>query len=662
MERSHSNRGSLTLMLVVGVIVGVVLVVAPFFITDARLPQTSKLMISVFGGAVTLVFAILVIITRLYRKTSADQAFVRTGVGGRKCVIDGGAIVIPVVHEVNDVSLKTFKIEVERTGPDALITGDYLRADVLANFFCRVQKDPESVMLAATSLGSMSSDPSAVRELVMEKLVSVLRNVAATQTLEDLNAKRAEFAKGVQDSVKDDLKANGLTLESVSISKLDQAPLTAMKPEQNVFDAQGAATITKQVQAQRVLRNEMVQSAEMKVTQQNVTTAQQVAAQQVIEARAKADAEAEKSIAKSASEQRSAAFAAEQSKLAGIARVESEQAVMLKQVEQNKVVEVANQERERAGQIAKIERERASEIATREKLIAIADAEQRRATREALQLEAEQSRMVAEQGVITVEVKATADREKERAIIGKQATVEQVRIEQQMQADVAAYRQVKEAEGEQQAASKRAEARIAMAEADKRAAELKAEGDRAVQMVPVDVAQEQVKVSDANVTVQIRELEGKARFERIAVDLQVELAKIEAEKQARIASAEAAGKALAASHMTIYGDPQTAQKMMASLINGQSIGMFLDGVNQTLPPEVKSLGGMGGAAIGIALSSLIKKLTGIDIDPAKAEAAAEEHQQEERAAAANSGSSGTAPASKVVDAKVTKPNRPDAKA
>lgn len=607
-------------MLVLGVVAGLVLMVGPLMAGNI-ISSPANYILAAFGGVLTFIFSVLIIITRLYRKTSADQAFVRTGVGGRKCVIDGGAIVIPVVHEIIDVSLKTFKIEVERQGPDALITGDYLRADVMANFFCRVQKDPESVMLASTSLGTISSDPAAVRDLVMEKVVSVLRNVAATQTLEDLNAKRADFAKAVQDSVKDDLKANGLTLESVTISKLDQAPLTAMRPEQNVFDAQGAATITKQVQAQRVLRNEMVQNAEMRVTQQNVSTAQQIAAQQVIEARAKADAEAEKAIAQSASQQRAAAFTAEQNKLAGLARVESEQAVLLRQVEQDKAVQVANQERERAATIAKIERERAAELSTREKQIAIAEAERRRAATEAEQLAAEQDRKAAEQAVITVEVKATADREKDKAIIGKQAIVEQQRIEQQMQADVVAYRQVKEAEGQQEAASKQAAARVAMAEADRRAAELKAEGDRAVQMVPVTVAQEQVKVSDAQVSVQIRELEGKARFERIALDLQVELAKIEAEKQARIASAEAAGKALAAANMTIYGDPLTAQRMMSSMVQGQSMGMFIDGVNQTLPNEVKSLGGAGGAALGLALASLVKRLTGIDVDPAAAEAA-----------------------------------------
>jgi uncharacterized membrane protein YqiK len=275
---TRRGSGSLTFSLLMGFAVGILLCVSPWLIESTRFPPQSRYIVSFFGGGLALAFAVLVIITRLYRKTAADEAFVRTGVGGRKCVIDGGALVIPVVHEVIPVSVKTFKIEVERNGPDALITGDYLRADVTANFFLRVQKDPESIMQAATSLGTLSSNPAAVKELVMEKLVSVLRNVAATQTLEDLNAKRAEFAKAVQDSVTEDLKANGLTLESVTISKLDQAPLSAMQPDQNVFDAQGAATIAKQVQAQRVLRNELTQAAELRVTQQNVSTAQQIAA------------------------------------------------------------------------------------------------------------------------------------------------------------------------------------------------------------------------------------------------------------------------------------------------------------------------------------------------------------------------------------------------
>ncbi|MDI5419138.1 hypothetical protein MJI12_25815, partial [Salmonella enterica subsp. enterica serovar Kentucky] len=36
-----------------------------------------------------------IIFARLYRRASAEQAFVRTGLGGQKVVMSGGAIVMP---------------------------------------------------------------------------------------------------------------------------------------------------------------------------------------------------------------------------------------------------------------------------------------------------------------------------------------------------------------------------------------------------------------------------------------------------------------------------------------------------------------------------------------------------------------------------------------
>ncbi|MDI4702717.1 hypothetical protein MJI37_30645, partial [Salmonella enterica subsp. enterica serovar Cerro] len=37
---------------------------------------------------------------RLYRRASAEQAFVRTGLGGQKVVMSGGAIVMPIFHKI----------------------------------------------------------------------------------------------------------------------------------------------------------------------------------------------------------------------------------------------------------------------------------------------------------------------------------------------------------------------------------------------------------------------------------------------------------------------------------------------------------------------------------------------------------------------------------
>ena len=50
----------------------------------------------------------------LYRRSSKDVSFVRTGLGGEKVVMGGGALVLPIVHDVTDVSMNTLRLEVQR--------------------------------------------------------------------------------------------------------------------------------------------------------------------------------------------------------------------------------------------------------------------------------------------------------------------------------------------------------------------------------------------------------------------------------------------------------------------------------------------------------------------------------------------------------------------
>ena len=156
-----------------------------------------------------VVVLVATMITRLYRKASANMAFVRTGMGGARVIQDGGTLIIPVVHQVIPVSLETMRLNVERRGPHALITHDNLRVDLSAEFYIKVQANADDILQAARSLGSRNVEPNAVSELVQEKLVSALRTVAATKDLVELHSKRDEFASAVQQIVTHDLTSNG---------------------------------------------------------------------------------------------------------------------------------------------------------------------------------------------------------------------------------------------------------------------------------------------------------------------------------------------------------------------------------------------------------------------------------------------------------------------
>src|SRR5438309_2193182 len=210
------------MILILLFIVGAAMAIVPWTGVLPQLPTTGGYVLSAVGVGLLVLVAIIAVFTRFYRKSSANMAFVRTGGRGPQVILDNGAIVIPVLHHITPVSLETMRLNVERRGPHALITKDNLRVDLSAEFYIKVQPDSDSILQAARSLGGRNIQPEAVSDLVQEKLVSALRTVAATKDLVELHSKRDEFASSVQQIVVHDLAHNGLTLESVTISSLDQ--------------------------------------------------------------------------------------------------------------------------------------------------------------------------------------------------------------------------------------------------------------------------------------------------------------------------------------------------------------------------------------------------------------------------------------------------------
>src|SRR5258705_7373712 len=96
------------MMLFLFFIVGAVLSIGPWFAGDqVGLGWGAKVTLSLIGIVVLTVVMIWAVITKLYRKASANMAFVRTGMGGVKVAMDDGKIVVPVMHQVIPVSLET---------------------------------------------------------------------------------------------------------------------------------------------------------------------------------------------------------------------------------------------------------------------------------------------------------------------------------------------------------------------------------------------------------------------------------------------------------------------------------------------------------------------------------------------------------------------------
>ena len=140
-------------------------------------------MLTMAGVAVVAFLAIGLIFAKLYTRATKEIAFVRTGLGGEKVVKDGGAIVLPVLHEVIPVNMNTLRIEVEKTQKDALITKDRMRVDVKADFYLRVAPNAEGISMAAQTLGTRTTRVEEVKKLMESKFVDVLRAVAAEMSM-----------------------------------------------------------------------------------------------------------------------------------------------------------------------------------------------------------------------------------------------------------------------------------------------------------------------------------------------------------------------------------------------------------------------------------------------------------------------------------------------
>ncbi|MBV9470522.1 MAG: hypothetical protein JOZ57_14885, partial [Abitibacteriaceae bacterium] len=234
------------------------------------------LVLSVVGILCWSLAAWMALFIAFYQRTSANEAFVRTGRGGAMVVLDSGAYVIPLFHRKLPVSLETMKLGVALNGRDhALITKDNLRVNVNAEFYIKVKPDQDGILQAARSLGDKSVDAQTVEDLVREKLVSALRHAAAQMDLFEIHARRDEFAQVVQEHVRRDLSPNGIDLESVTISSLDQLDPSELS-QVNVFDVQGRRKATEITTAQNVETTHLERAAERAIAEKNVQTRQQI--------------------------------------------------------------------------------------------------------------------------------------------------------------------------------------------------------------------------------------------------------------------------------------------------------------------------------------------------------------------------------------------------
>ena len=418
------------------------------------------------------IFAALLIIglifTRLYRRATKEIGFVRTGFGGEKVVINGGALVLPVFHETMQVNLNTVRLAVERKNNDALITSDRMRIDVKAEFYVRVRPDRDSMAIAAQTLGLRTMQPESLKELIEGKFVDALRSVAAGMTMSQLHEQRADFVQKVQQVSAADLAMNGLELESVSLTGLDQTSIEHFNAN-NAFDAEGLTKLTEQIELRKKTRNDIEQETRVQIEAKNLdaerrsleiareTEFARLAQTQEIEVKRAAQ------IAEVAQEQ------AARQREAESARIAAKQQIDSAQIEANKIVEQAKIVQAQAVEIARQEQQIAIQNKSREESQAKAEADTARA-----------DAVAAEERVATARETEVAERTKRIELIEAAKEAERQAIGIRVQADAEKQAAADRAEAAREEARGEAEAEKLRADAARVRFEVEAAGQRAI--------------------------------------------------------------------------------------------------------------------------------------------------------------------------------------
>src|SRR5689334_13092277 len=410
---------------------------------------------------------------RFYRKSTRDIALVRTGFGGQKVVLSGGCLALPFLHKVEEINMRTNRVEVRRTGEKSLITTDRIRVDVELEFYVRVQPTVDGVATAAQAIGARALNPEGIRNLLEGRFIDALQAVAAAQTMDALHERRGEFVHSVAEQLRPNLGANGMLLDSVSLTRLDQAPFASLD-ENNAFNAVGMRQLAEIIASNKKQRTQIEAEAEIAVrqTQLEATKRRLTLQQQEEQAQIAQRLEIEKTKAASDAD---AAKAREESLVAAEnARINRER--------ETRALELAKQRELRK---LEIESQLNSEVRKIESAIQLAG---KHAEEAKAQADAERARadvVLAQEYVQTERERAMADRSRELALKRVQEEGEVEGAKAETEAAVV----IKRAQADSQAVRSRAEAERArlLAESEGTKAKIAAENSRTESLMKLEL-------------------------------------------------------------------------------------------------------------------------------------------------------------------------------
>jgi uncharacterized membrane protein YqiK len=426
---------------------------------------------------VLVIGGLLALFSRFYHKVEQGKVIVRNGVGG-SVVCFGGIFVVPIIHryEVMDISVK--RVEIAREGKDGLICKDNLRADIRVAFFVRVNQTREDVLKVAQLLGCQkASDPTTLMEFFDAKFSEALKTVGKKFDFVQLYTERETFKNEILQIIGTDL--NGYVMDDAAIDYLEQTDVSLLNSK-NILDSEGIKKITELTAEQSVLANQIERDKQKTIKQQDVTAREAILELEKQNAEAEAKQKREISIINSRETAEAEKVAQEERFKSEMARVKADEEIEV--AEQNKqrqvIVAMKAKESTDAVETERVDRKRLLERTEKEKLVELAVIEKEK------HVEVEKKniqsvireRVAVEKDTVVEEEKIKDTRAIAEAERYKTVAIKKAEEESEKKLIV----EVKAAESSKQAAEKTAEKVIIDADAKLKASQKEAESIKVI--------------------------------------------------------------------------------------------------------------------------------------------------------------------------------------
>jgi uncharacterized membrane protein YqiK len=379
--------------------------------------------------AIILIAVGIWFIRAFYHRSSKENAFVRTGLGGQKVIIDGAAFVFPIVHDVTEVHLNTLRLSVACEKEQALISKDRMRADVAVDFYIRVRKEIDTVSIAAQTLGRKTGKPDELREMMKGKFVDALRATAAGMTLEMLHEQRGQFVQSVGQAVAESLIKNGFELESASLIDLDQTDMEYFNPS-NAFDAEGLTRLTDEIEQRKKTRNDIEQDTLIQIRSKNLETEKLSLTIERESEYARLAQEKELEFRRAQQQAELARERAERKRDAQVADIIASEEIEKTRISSERQLKQDRIEQQRDIEAMEIERRKWIELAEHARSIAVAESSEAETAARAKADEMRATAISAEEAIFTAREKAQADRKKQVELILTALEVEKDQLRQ----------------------------------------------------------------------------------------------------------------------------------------------------------------------------------------------------------------------------------------